>query len=157
MDIVTIEPFYFVGLAVRTTNENGQAALDMGTLWKQFLSKNLISQIPNPLDSTLHCLYTDYEQDHTKPYTALLGCKVRSLDHVPEGFVGKTVAGGTYGVFKTAGKLSEGIVYQQWLRIWNTNLNRNYTTDFEVYTTNNPEDEVVAIYIALNDFARTDL
>jgi len=115
------------------------------------MSEEIQSKIPNKVSEDLFCIYTDYEKDHTKPYTTILGCKVESLDVVPENMIGKTIESANYKELIAKGNLSEGIVFNKWLEIWNSDLDRSFTADFEVYgeKTQNPEKAEVAIYIAL--------
>ena len=146
-----IQKFNLIGISVRTTNENGQSGKDIPALWSQFMSEEIQSKIPNKVSEDLFCIYTDYEKDHTKPYTTILGCKVESLDVVPENMIGKTIESANYKELIAKGNLSEGIVFNKWLEIWNSDLDRSFTADFEVYgeKTQNPEKAEVAIYIAL--------
>ncbi|MCA1918578.1 MAG: GyrI-like domain-containing protein [Flavobacterium piscis] len=146
-----IQKFNVIGISVRTTNENGQSGRDIPALWSQFMSEEIQSKIPNKVSEDLFCIYTDYEKDHTKPYTTILGCKVESLDVVPENMIGKTIESANYKELIAKGNLSEGIVFNKWLEIWNSDLDRSFTADFEVYgeKTQNPEKAEVAIYIAL--------
>lgn len=46
----------------------------------------------------------------------------------------------------------QGIVFEAWLEIWNLDIPRAYTADFEVYgeKTQNPADAEVDIFIAVN-------
>jgi predicted transcriptional regulator YdeE len=151
MNTTSVQPFYIIGITVRTTNENMQAATDIPQLWNKFMSENIIALIPNKIDDTIYSIYTDYEADYTKPYTTLLGCKVNSLDNMPEGFTGKSFAGGKYTTFTAKGKLADGIVVQEWMKIWNTDLPRAYTADFEVYgeKAQNPDNAEIDIFIAV--------
>lgn len=146
-----IQKFNVIGISVRTTNENGQSGRDIPALWSQFMSEEIQSKIPNKVSEDLFCIYTDYEKDHTKPYTTILGCKVESLDVVPENMIGKTIESANYKELIAKGNLSEGIVFNKWLEIWNSDLDRSFTADFEVYgeKIQNPENAEVAIYIAL--------
>lgn len=146
-----IQKFNVIGISVRTTNENGQSGKDIPALWSQFMSEEIQSKIPNKVSEDLFCIYTDYEKDHTKPYTTILGCKVENLDVVPENMIGKTIESANYEELIAKGNLSEGIVFNKWLEIWNSDLDRSFTADFEVYgeKTQNPEKAEVAIYIAL--------
>src|SRR5690606_22001317 len=96
MEKVTIEKFSIVGLAIRTTNENGQAARDIPALWKRFMEERVADYIPDKADNALYCIYTDYEKDHTRPYTTILGCKVQNLNIIPEGMTGRTFEEGEY-------------------------------------------------------------
>lgn len=152
MNNVKIEPFKVIGIAVRTTNENEQAAKDIPVLWEKFMQENVLENIPNKIDSTIYSIYTDYEKDHTKPYTTLLGCKVESLDNIPEGMIGKSFDGGDYIKFTAKGNLAEGLVIDEWAKIWNMDLGRAFTADFEMYgeKAQNPSDAEVDILIAVN-------
>lgn len=146
-----IETFNVIGISVRTTNENGTSAQDIPALWNKFMTEEIQGKIPNKISEDIFCIYTDYEKDHTKPYTTILGCKVESLDNIPENMVGKTVESADYEELIAKGNLSEGIVYSKWLEIWNSNLDRVFTADFEVYgeKVQNPENAEVDIYIAI--------
>ncbi len=146
-----IQKFNVIGISVRTTNENGQSGKDIPALWSQFMSEEIQSKIPNKVSEDLFCIYTDYEKDHTKPYTTILGCKVENLDVVPENMIGKTIESANYEELIAKGNLSKGIVFNKWLEIWNSDFDRSFTADFEVYgeKTQNPENAEVAIYIAL--------
>ncbi|AYN04640.1 GyrI-like domain-containing protein [Flavobacterium sp. 140616W15] len=151
MELITIEEFFIIGLSIRTTNENEQSATDIPALWNKFMTENTIENIPNKIDSSIYSVYTEYEKDYTKPYTTILGCKVSSLDNIPAGMTGKTIAKETYKQFTAKGNLADGIVIQKWIEIWNTDLNRKYTADFEIYgeKASNPENAEVPIFIAL--------
>lgn len=153
MNAEPIEPFSVIGISVRTTNENQQAMTDIGQLWQQFITENYLDKIPNKIDTTVYCIYTDYEKDHTRPYTTVLGCRVSTLDTIPEGMVGKTFAGGTYRKTTAKGNIFQGALADAWNAIWNSDLNRSYTADFEVYSekAKNPEDAEVDIFIAIQE------
>lgn len=146
-----IQKFNVIGISIRTTNEDGQSGKDIPALWNKFMTEEIQGKIPNKVSGDIFCIYTDYEKDHTKPYTTILGCKVESLDNIPEDMVGKTIESADYEELIAKGNLSEGIVYNKWLEIWNSDLNRSFTADFEVYgsKTQNPENAEVDIYIAL--------
>ncbi|MFT3704419.1 MAG: effector binding domain-containing protein [Agriterribacter sp.] len=148
-----VAPFSIIGIAIRTTNENEQSSIDIPALWNRFLSENIMEQISNKIDHTVYCIYTDYEKDHTKPYTTLLGCKVSSLHEIPKGLTGKLVEGGRYEIFTTHGSLADGIVYNEWLKIWDAGIERIYTSDFEVYDerAQDPTNATVDIFIAVKE------
>ncbi|OCA77348.1 transcriptional regulator [Chryseobacterium artocarpi] len=151
MNNVKIEPFKVIGIAVRTTNENNQAAQDIPVLWEKLMKENIVENIPNKINNTIYSIYTDYEKDHTKPYTTLLGCKVENLDIIPEGMIGKSFEGGNYVKFTPKGNLAEDLVINEWIKIWNMDLQRIFTADFEMYgeKAQNPSDAEVDILIAV--------
>ncbi|MDW9378621.1 GyrI-like domain-containing protein [Chryseobacterium sp. JV558] len=151
MNNMKVEPFKVIGITVRTTNENGQAAKDIPVLWEKLMNENILNMIPNKIDNTIYSIYTDYEKDHTKPYTTVLGCKVENLDNIPEGMAGYSFDGGDYVKFTTKGDLSKGLVFNEWLKIWEMDLGRIFTADFEIYgeKAQNPSDAKVDILIAV--------
>jgi len=153
MQKVKIEPFKVIGIAVRTTNENGQSAQDIGKLWGKFMSEGIAQKIPNTVDTNVFSIYTNYQSDHTEPYDTILGCKVSSLDDIPEGMVGQSFEGGTYGKFISKGDLNKGVVFGTWSEIWKKDLDRVYTADFELYgeRAQNPSDAEVDVLIALKE------
>lgn len=146
-----IAPFKVIGLSIRTTNKEGQAADDIAALWSRFLSENIMNDIPNKVDHTVYSLYTDYEGDHTEPYTAVLGCKVHSLSSIPEGMIGRSFEGGKYVKITAKGDLTKGLIVEKWFKIWNMNLDRNYTVDFEVFgeKAQDPTNAEVEFFVGL--------
>lgn len=151
MNNVKIEPFKVIGISVRTSNEKNQAGTDIPELWNTFISKNILELIPNKIDNTIFSIYTEYESDHTKPYTTLLGCKVTNLNTIPDGMEGKSFDGGKYMKLSTKGNLKDNLVINKWLEIWETDLERKFTADFEVYgeKAQDPANAEVDILIAL--------
>ncbi len=147
-----IEKFFVIGIAVRTTNENGQAEKDIPALWNDFMTNGIADKIPNKIDNSILCIYTDYEKDYTKPYTTILGCKVPDLQIIPEGMVGKTFETADYTKINAKGNILQGMVFSEWIKIWNSDLDRAYTADFEVYgeKAQNLENAEVDIFIAIS-------
>jgi len=142
--------FYLAGIAVRTTNQNGQSEKDIGALWAKFMGEGVLQQINNSATDDIYCVYTDYETDFTGPYTALLGCKVTSIDNQPESITSLTVPAGKYRIYNLSGKFPEN-VHQAWTEIWNSSVERVYTVDFDLYCANAEsfEETRVAIYLAV--------
>ncbi len=152
MKKTNIAPFKIIGIAVKTTNKNGQAAKHIPELWKQFMEEAIINQIPNKIDDTIYSLYTDYAGDHSQPYLAMLGCKVANLDVIPSGLIGKSFEGGAYTKITAQGDLTQNLVINEWLKIWQSDLNRAYSVDFEIYDerSKNINEAEVDIFVAIN-------
>ena len=146
------EPFYIVGISVRTTNENQQAAKDIPALWKRFMSENIAERIPNKFSNEVYAVYTDYESDHTKPYTTIIGCRVNEIGSIPEGLVSKKIEAPKYKKYVAKGDLANNIVYNKWVEIWNEDIDRAYTSDYEVYGAKaaDPTNAEVEIIIGVN-------
>ncbi len=153
METTTIDAFKVIGISTQTTNANGQGAKDIGALWQKFMSEGVMQKIPNKVGGEIYSIYTDYEGDYTQPYTVLLGCAVANLDQIPEGMTGKSFDGGTYTQFTAKGSLEDNVVVNEWMKIWDSDLPRAYTADFEVFgeKAQNPADAEVDIFIALNE------
>ncbi len=151
MKTIKTEPFCVIGISVRTTNENGQGAIDIGGLWGRFFSEQVLEAIPNKVDNVIYSIYTEYEQDHTRPYTTIIGCRVEHLDEIPSGMKGIRIEGGTYAQLSARGDMQQGFVGSKWYEIWNSDLNRAYTADYEVYgeKAHNPADAEVDFLIAI--------
>ncbi len=140
---------FFIGLALRTNNKECSAAMPAHK--ERFFKENTLAKIPNRVNGNILALYTDYEGDYTQPYSWILGCEVSSLDHVPAGLVGKAIPESTYAVFTTQGEFPQGLI-AAWQAIWNANLLRSYTSDFELYRADfNPQtNPEVKVYIAID-------
>jgi predicted transcriptional regulator YdeE len=148
---IDLAGFNVTGVSVRTTNQGGQSTKDIGALWVRFMSQNYIEQIPNKETTDIYCVYTDYESDLNGPYTAIIGCKVRSLENIPQGFISTTIPATTYAVFTSEGKIPESIA-ATWRLIWQSDINRKYMADFDVYSekARNPEDAIVETFISIS-------
>jgi predicted transcriptional regulator YdeE len=133
VEIIKLEKFNIIGIEVRTTNNNGQGVIDIGGLWQKFVN-------------------TEYEGDYTQPYTTLIGCKVKHLEDIPVDMRGMTFNYGAYRKFIAKGSIPT-CVGNAWNEIWNTNINRAYTQDFEVYSekAHNPNNAEIDIYVAIKD------
>jgi predicted transcriptional regulator YdeE len=150
-EIKDLPMFYVAGLAVRTINKGGQAAQDIGALWQRFTEGNLAEKLEDKEGNELYCLYTDYESDHNDYYTAILGCKVSSIEYLPEGFTGKAIPASKYAVFTPVGKFPANIG-ETWQHIWKSPILRKYTADFDVYdiTDKSFEDIKSKVYVAVD-------
>ncbi len=151
MNTQQTDAFNIIGIAIRTTNENGQSAKDIPVLWSKFMSGGVMEKIPNKINNTLYCVYTAYEKDHTKPYTTILGCRVAHLDQIPNEMTGIKIEAGNYICYPVNGNLLKGAVFEAWVNIWNMPIERMYTADFEVYgeKAQNPANGEMEIFIAV--------
>ncbi|MDM1346535.1 AraC family transcriptional regulator [Myroides marinus] len=151
MTTVTVNQFHLIGIAVRTTNEQNKAANDIPMLWDRFFKEDVLNQIPNKVCTAVYSLYTNYEGDHTMPYTTIIGCEVADLSVIPKGMVGQNFEADKYQKITVKGDLTQGLIINEWEKIWSENWDRKYTADFEVYDekASNPHDAEVSIYVAI--------
>lgn len=92
------ENFLLIGIQLdnKTTNKDGQAAIDCGGLWQQFETEKRYSQIEGKLSNEIYAVYFDYDGDHTQPYSYFIGCKVAEGTAVPQGFKSLKIPAQTY-------------------------------------------------------------
>ena len=151
METVKKESFKVIGISVRTQNHSDKALKDITGLWGRFMGEGIADKIPNKVSNDVLAIYTNYDGDYTEPYDMILGCRVSTLTNVPEGMISQTFSESSYVKFEAKGDLSKGVVYQAWEKIWQTDLKRKYTADFEVYgeKAQNPADPEVNIFIGV--------
>lgn len=151
MDETFVEQFYIIGLSVRTTVQDGKAPDDIADLWTRFFGEHVIDRIPAKVGLGIYCVYSDYESDHTRPFTATLGCRVASLQDIPEGLTGKVIDGGRYSRSTVKGRIEDGIVFLEWMKIWHYKWPRAYKADFELYSerARDAEDAEIDIFVSL--------
>tara|TARA_R110000737_G_C14559813_1_gene482081 strand:+ start:743 stop:1201 length:459 start_codon:yes stop_codon:yes gene_type:complete len=151
MKTTNVKQFDIVGIRTRTIND-GSAAKDIPALWNRFMSENILENIPNRTNNAIYCLYTEYEGDHTQPYDVVLGCKVNNTNDIPDGFTHLHVPASSNAQFLAKGVIEHGqAVVETWMQIWQSDLDRAYSIDYEVYDerAENLQNAEVDIFIAL--------
>jgi predicted transcriptional regulator YdeE len=147
------DEFAVIGITVRTSNEAEMRSSDarIPALWNEYFAAGVTARIPNRTpDQSTFAVYTEYESDHTGPYSLVLGQQVSSLDQIPDKMVGLNIPAGRYLVFSADGPVPDAIV-AAWREIWtyfqdNPHYKRAYSSDFEVYGT---VPNTAEIFIAL--------
>jgi predicted transcriptional regulator YdeE len=139
-----------IGIATETSNQDGRSTQDIGQLWERFYAENIKRRILEKAGDEVYAIYTDYESEYTGKYTIIIGLKVKSLDHIPMGLVGREFEPLTFRKFTAKGKMP-GAVVDAWKEIWKNDKdpNRRYQYDFEVYgaASQNGENSVVDIFV----------
>jgi predicted transcriptional regulator YdeE len=96
----------------------------------------------------MYGIYTDYDAHGN--YSLIIGAPVSNAQEIPEGMINCTIPSANYAVFSAQGPFAPTIA-NTWATVWQTNLDRAFTYDFEVYdahSTNN-DKSIVNIYIAV--------
>jgi predicted transcriptional regulator YdeE len=151
------QPFYVAGYQVRTNNAaEASGESKIGPLWQRFLQENLAARIPNRTDADFTVVYSNYASDETGPYDYLLGARVTSIDHLPDGMSGKRVEPGTYTLLLTDKGPMPSVLQAAWDHIWHMSPGelggkRAFVTDYEIYDkrTENSQNAQVEIHIGL--------
>ena len=134
MDNIKETEFKLIGLKLnnKTTNESGQSSIDCGNLWQKFEKENFAERIPDKLSDEIYAVYFDYEGDHTKPFSYFIGCKVKIDTHTPQGMDNLIIPTGSFIKVIAKGKMPD-CVANSWKVIWNSNIERAYKYDYEIY------------------------
>jgi predicted transcriptional regulator YdeE len=140
-----------IGIALdkKTTNENQQSSNDIGLFWQTFMKENVSSKIPGRVGEDIYAVYYDYEGDHTKPFGYFIGVPVGDDTTVPAGMIKIDIPTGRYTHFVARGRMPDCMI-DAWAEIWNSDIKRTYTADYEIYgsKSNDTENAEVDIFIA---------
>ncbi|MBE7214320.1 GyrI-like domain-containing protein [Shewanella benthica] len=139
------------GLAIRTSNRAEQDAKtqQIGPLWQQFMSR---ADVQSNMSSPIYGSYYDYESDHNGEFSVLAGW-VAGLTLVAADYsalTGLTLAAGKYLRFSAIGEMP-AVVISLWGQVWhyfsddNCQFERNYSTDYECYTSNDGVDIYIGV------------
>jgi predicted transcriptional regulator YdeE len=157
--IIQKETMYFIGITTRT----GAAAEDgeegkIGQLWGRFMQEGIMMRITNTVSRNVYGLYYDYDFGEQQAFTVMVGCRVASLDTIPEGLEGFTIPASRFAVFTTPPGNMIQVVKDGWNYIWESwtgpeSKKRSFVCDFEEYneTAMNMEAAVVRLYVSLKN------
>lgn len=148
-EIITLEEKKIVGISKKIIN-NVEAVKNIAEMWNQFNVKNTYNKILDKAVPNVMGIYYDYEGDYTNPYNFMIGCEVKKSDSLNEEMSQIIIPSGKYAKFTVRGDVQKA-VGEGWMKIWNMNLDRAYTYDFELYRNNSEDmsDMIVDIFIAL--------
>jgi predicted transcriptional regulator YdeE len=144
---VSLPAFTVVGISARVSNDRPQ---EIGKLWQQFYAHGIAAKVPNKKSEIIYSVYIDYESDHTKPYTIVIGCEVNDPASLPAGLVSKTVPAAKYAVISANGKQPDSVI-AAWQSVYSSDLARTYSGDFDLYVSQGPDpaDLDVNLYVAI--------
>ncbi len=149
---VTLGKFTIVGVSIRTTNKDYKSQDDIAKLWEIFFRNKSYETIPNKVSNDIYCIYTDYETDYTGEYTTLLGYQVSTLEGMPTNLnlVIKEFPESKYYKYISEGELPYAVA-KTWAHIWESNINRRYLADFDVYgeEAKDPKDAKITTYLSI--------
>ncbi len=156
-----IKPFNICGVSAIISNEGGKAAEAINDLWMQFFAKNIAPLIKGRENDVIYAVYSDYEGDHTKPYRLTIGYKYKipaanenmedSDFNKIDGLHNIKVQGGNYASLAASGEQPQSLI-DTWQAVWQSDLNRSFNTDFELYGPRFFEEGLheVLVYIGIN-------
>jgi predicted transcriptional regulator YdeE len=116
-----------IGLAARI--DPAQAGEQIPSLWQRF------AQTAPPSDAPIYAVYCDYDADHARPYTLVLGVEAPRAAPVLEGQRRVRVPAGTFARTMASGRV-DTVVWQAWAAInadAKLTATRRFVADFERY------------------------
>ena len=148
------DDFKLVGIKLyrKTTNQNKQSSKDCGELWQKFETDKISNVIPEKLSNEVYAVYFGYEKDETTPFSYFIGCKVKMNSETPKQLEELMIPSQEYSKF-TANGVMTGCVTDAWKEIWNSDTERKFGFDFEVYDEKSQDwsNAEVDIYISTID------
>jgi len=139
-----------IGIACRTSNDPDRGPVEIPAHWGKFYSENILSQIPNRISNDVIALYCDYESDYTKPYSFVIGCEVSSIESIPDGMVAKVLPAATFAKYSAKGDFPQSVI-DTWMHIWQSDHNRSYIGDYEVYGEKFSSSKEVDVLLAITE------
>ena len=154
MEKTKMDNFRLIGLKLehKTTNENGQAAIDCGNMWQRFEKEMIFHLIPDKLDYAIHAVYYDYDKDETAPYAYFIGCKVTESAEIPPNLSELRIPSQTY-LTRNARGVMPACIAEEWQKIWASKMDRKFGFDFEIYDERSMDwsSAEVDIFLSVNE------
>ena len=147
-EIVQLKEKIITGLCERTSNSDPKMGELIGGLWGKLYEGKIINKIKNRANEYSYGLYSDYQKDGS--YKVTIGCEVTNKAECDKDDLSTTIVpAGKYARFKIHGDMVKA-VGQAWSDIWEMDLKRTWTGDFEEYVDSNMTGEAtIYIYIAI--------
>ena len=142
-EIVNLKEKVIVGVSVATSNEDPKMTEKIGKLWVDLYQGGVNAKIRNKVNEYAIGLYSDYSENG---YIVTAGNEVAKSEN--DEFVTKVIPAGRYAKFSVHGDMEKAVA-QAWGEIWNMDLDRSFTGDFEEYLNSDFENAEIDIYIAL--------
>lgn len=145
-----ISAFEVVGVSCVISGGGEDAAEEINALWETFFKEQVESKIESRQDDVIYAVYSDYEGDYTKPYRLTIGYKVPedAGKELPEEFYRVEVKEEDYALISTGGEQPKALL-EAWKTVWQSDLDRCYKTDFEVYGSKFFEEGVHEVLVAV--------
>lgn len=142
-EIVNLEKKTLVGLSAVTGNADSKMSEVISGLWQKLYQDGVSAAIKNKVNEYAIGLYSDYTKDQ---YCVTVGNEVSKPEN--EELTVKVIPAGKYAKFSVHGNMVKAVA-EAWGEIWQMDLNRSFTGDFEEYLNTDWENADIAIYVAL--------
>lgn len=149
-----IEAFTVRGISALIDNRDDRAAEQINMLWQSFFEQQVAQRMPERANDVIYAVYSDYQGDHTQPYRLTIGYVVND-GTIPGGEAelhAVQVRTGRYATLAACGAQPQSLI-ETWVAVWESDLDRAFGTDFEVYGPRFFKEGVheVLVYIGLKE------
>lgn len=142
-EVVNLEKKIVVGVSAATGNSDPEMGSIIGGLWEKLYQGGVNAVIKNKVNEYAIGLYSDYADDR---YCVTAGNEVSKAEN-PDLTV-KTIPAGKYAKFSVHGHMEQAVA-EAWTNIWQMDLDRSFTGDFEEYLNCDFENCDIDLYVAL--------
>lgn len=142
-EIVSLNEKMIVGVSTTTSNEDPKMGEKIGKLWMDLYEGGVNAKIKNKVNEYAIGLYSDYTE---KDYIVTAGNEVSKSEN--SSLTTKIIPAGKYAKFSVHGHMQKAVA-EAWGEIWQMDLDRSFTGDFEEYLNSDVENCDIDIYIAL--------
>jgi len=144
-EIVELKEKKIIGITARTSNHADNLGEVIGGLWGRFHGEGIYQGIQNKVNQCSIGLYSDYQSDMNGPYDITVGAEVATSSKQ----VTKVIPKGRYAKFVVKGHMKDACI-NFWSKLWQMDLNRSYTSDFEEYQPGGDMDHAeIHMYISI--------
>lgn len=142
-EIITLDEKIVVGVSATTSNDDPNMGNIITGLWEKLYQGGVNEAIKNKVNQYAIGLYSDYT---ATGYCVTAGNQVSKAEN--PALTVKTIPAGRYAKFSVHGHM-ERAVAQAWSEIWQMDLPRSFTGDFEEYLSDDFENCHIDLYISL--------
>ncbi|WP_313074047.1 GyrI-like domain-containing protein [Lacrimispora sp.] len=141
--VVQLEEKIIVGVSALTGNSDPDMGEIIRGLWKELYQGGVSVMIKNKSNQYAIGLYSDYTSNQ---YCVTVGNEVFNAENAD--LTVKIIPAGKYAKFSVHGNMEKAVA-NAWGKIWQMDLDRSFTGDFEEYLSDDRNDCDIDIYIAI--------
>lgn len=142
-EIVTLAEKIVVGVSATTGNNDPNMGAIIGGLWEKLYQSGVNADIKHKVNDYAIGLYSDYT---IESYCVTAGNQVSKSEN--PALTTKIIPAGKYAKFSVHGDMQQAVA-EAWGKIWQMELDRSFTGDFEEYLNADFQHCDIDIYIAL--------
>lgn len=135
------EALLVVGVSARVRNDD---AADIERLWERFRTTDVAARVPAKLSDDIYCVYHAYEGDQRDPFQMTIGCKVPDGAAIPDNLGEARVPAQPVVIYDASGEQPATLI-QTWQKIWNSDIPRAFSADFEIHDSTDPNSVTIHV------------